>query len=123
MIEQAMRKIEALGVLDDAAFARGKASALRRRGASRRSAMAKLQATGLDAETAAAALAEHDDTFGTEDPERSAAVRYAERRRFGPWRTDPAAREERRQRDIAAMARAGFPVGLAISVIDGDTDI
>ena len=51
--------------------------------------------------------------------ERAAARRYAERRRLGPWRADPARRSGRRDRDIAAMARAGFPVRLAISVIDG----
>jgi len=120
MIQAAMAEIERLGVLDDVAFARGKASTLRRRGASRRGAMAKLQATGLDAATAEAALAEHDDNFGPDgDPERAAARRYAERRRLGPWRADPETRPERRDRDIAAMARAGFPVRLAIAVIDG----
>lgn len=124
MIQSAMAEIERLGVLDDAAFARGKASALRRRGASRRGAMAKLQATGLDAATAEAALAEHDENFGPEgDPERVAARRYAERRRLGPWRVAPETRAERRERDIAALARAGFPVGLSIAVIEGsDTD-
>lgn len=118
IVDAAMAKLDGLGVLDDAAFAVGKAAALRRRGASRRGTLAKLRAAGVAAEAAAAALADIDDRAG-DDPERQAAARYAERRRLGPWRLDPGDRTARRDRDIAALARAGFPVSLAIAVIDG----
>ena len=50
--------------------------------------------------------------------EREAAWALARRRRLGPFR--PAERASSRQRDLAAMARAGFGFGLARSVIDGD---
>lgn len=117
MVARAMAKLDALEIMDDRAFAAGKAAALRRRGASRRGAMAKLLATGIDRDLAAEALDALAE--GEDDPERTAAERYAERRRLGPWRIDAGARAERRDRDIAAMARAGFPVRLAIAVIDG----
>ena len=81
---------------------------------------AKLAETGVDAETAHAALAAFDGDQDQEDAEAAAALRFAERRRLGPWRRDPKVRAERRDRDIAAMARQGFPVRLSIRVIDGE---
>lgn len=117
MVAAAMAKLDALEIMDDRAFAASKARALRGRGLSRRSTLGKLREVGIDPGLAAATLAELDEE--TEDPERAAAERYAQRRRFGPWRFDAEKRAERRQKDIAAMARAGFPVRLAIQVIDG----
>ncbi|MDE0409722.1 MAG: RecX family transcriptional regulator, partial [Alphaproteobacteria bacterium] len=43
----------------------------------------------------------------------------ARRRRLGPWR-DPAERAARRQKDLAAMARAGFRLDVARQVIDAE---
>lgn len=123
MVAAAMAKLDALDIMDDRAFAAAKAGALRRKGTSRRAAMAKLLHTGLDRDIAAEALAALDaEADDPDDAERAAAQRYAQRRRFGPFRSDAALRAERRDKDIAAMARAGFPVRLAISVIDSDQD-
>src|SRR3546814_7265925 len=41
------------------------------------------------------------------EPELAAAIAYARRRRLGPFRT-PDARADRRDKDLAALARAGF---------------
>jgi len=123
MVAAAMAKLDALEVMDDRAFAAGKASALRRKGTSRRAAMAKLLNTGLDRDIAEEALSQLDsEAEAPEEAERTAAFRYAQRRRFGPFRFDPEKRAKRRIKDIAAMARAGFPLALAISVIDEDDD-
>ena len=69
-----------------------------------------------------AAEAPEEAAEAPEEAERTAAFRYAQRRRFGPFRFDPEKRAKRRIKDIAAMARAGFPLALAISVIDEDDD-
>jgi len=124
VVAAAMAKIDGFGVVDDRAFAESKARGLRSRGASRRAALAKLQATGIAPDLAEAALAAADDASAddADGGERLAAERYARRRRLGPWRTDPAVRAERRDRDVAALARAGFPPGLAIAVIDGQDE-
>ena len=123
MVAAVMAKLDALDVIDDRAFAAGKAGALRRKGTSRRAAMAKLLNTGLDGDIAAEALTQLDsEAEAPEEAERTAAFRYAQRRRFGPFRFDPEKRAKRRIKDIAAMARAGFPLALAISVIDEDDD-
>ncbi len=120
IVAEAMARLDRMEVVDDGAFAAGKAQALRRRGASRRAALMKLRATGVDPDLAVQALAALD--AASDAPERDAARRYAQRRRLGPWRPDPNERAARRDRDIAALARQGFPVGLAIDVIDGRDD-
>jgi regulatory protein len=51
------------------------------------------------------------------DPALAAALALARRRRLGPWRP-PAARAARRDKDLAILARAGFPRGLATRIVD-----
>ena len=52
------------------------------------------------------------------DPRRQRALAYARRRRLGPWRRDPGRRAERREKDLAALGRAGVPWGLAKEIVD-----
>lgn len=122
VVEQAL----AGGYVDDTRYAQAKVATLRRRGGSRRAIAAKLQSKGLDRGTITAALEEIDgrvedrdesqDDDSGEDAERSAANAYARRRRLGPFRTRD--RHERRDRDIAAMMRAGFGYEVARGVVD-----
>jgi regulatory protein len=119
IVSSAMLQLDQLNIIDDAAFAAGKAAALRRRGASKRQTLAKLVASGIEKNLASQALDEFDSR-SDEDAELAAAQRYAQRRRLGPWRLDQDTRVERRDRDIAALARAGFAVRLSISIIDGE---
>lgn len=102
------------GTLDDAAYARSKASGLIRKGASARTISSKLRSKGIDSETAIAALPE-----GGID-EMAQAHRHAQRKRLGPYAAKPD--RERRQREIASLARAGFPYRVAAAVIDGTED-
>jgi len=53
------------------------------------------------------------------DPDLTAAVRYAQRRRLGAFRTS-GERADSRNRDMAAMARAGFSYDLAKRVINSE---
>jgi len=105
----------ASGVVDDKAFAEAATASLRRRGASARHIRMKLAAKGVDRDTASAAM----DAAGGSDPavEQAAALAFARRRRLGPF--GPAAtRRERRNRDLASLARAGFDLDIARRVID-----
>ncbi|MCC5979846.1 MAG: RecX family transcriptional regulator [Salinarimonas sp.] len=116
------------GYVDDASYARARVAGLRRRGGSRRAIMAKLREKGLDPALIEEALAEDiattqtgsnaaiDDAEARAQREYEAAQAYARRRRLGAYRTP--LQPERRDRDIAAMARAGFALQLAIRVID-----
>lgn len=95
-------RLAASGAVDDAGFARARAERLHRAGRSRRAAAAHLAARGIDAATVAAALPEDEAAA-----ELAAAVAFARRRRFGPFRAGAEAADTRR-REQAAFARAGF---------------
>ncbi len=101
-------QLAAIGAVDDAAFAAGRARSLHRAGRSRRAIAAHLQAKGVPA-----ALAELPD-----DPESElmAALLYAGRRRMGPFRAEPDASQ--RLRDLARFARAGFSAEVAHRALD-----
>lgn len=106
------------GLLDDARYAEARALSLHRHGASRRAIRQKLAAKGLSARDIAGAL-DHVAEEAVADPELVAAVRYVTRRRLGAFRR-PEERAVRRDRDLAALARAGFGYDLARRVIDSD---
>lgn len=124
LVEEAVARAVASGLVDDAAYAEARVASLRRRGGSRRAIAAKLAAKGVDAETVGAALARDAQARAEDDPdadpEREAAWALAKRRRLGPFRK--AARAENREKDIARLARAGFPYGVARDVIEGEAE-
>ncbi len=105
------------GLLDDARYAGERARTLYRRGASARAIRAGLRAKGIEADDIARALAGLYEEAA--EPELAAALAYARRRHLGPYR-DPGAREDRRQKDLAALGRQGFGYGLARRVIETD---
>lgn len=126
VIADTVARAQAAGLIDDARFAASRLRGLRRRGTSTRQAQARLAAKGIDAETIAATLAgEREEASGAEegeaDTEEKAARAYARRRRLGPYRR-PDTREANRERDLAALARAGFSYRLAKDVIGGDAE-
>ncbi|WP_183568210.1 RecX family transcriptional regulator [Methylorubrum rhodinum] len=125
LIAETVARAQRAGLIDDARFAAARLATLRRRGASTRQARAKLSEKGIDADTIRAAMSderqEAEDADAEADTERQAALAYARRRRLGPHRP-PGAREANRERDLAAMARAGFPYALARAVIGAATD-
>lgn len=109
----------ARGSLDDRRFAKAWVDELHRKGLSRRAMLTKLREKGVSGEVAKEAVGAMDAEVGP-DAEKVRAVAYARRRRLGPMRHDPDKRAERRQRDLGAMARAGFSFGIAKAVIDAD---
>jgi regulatory protein len=101
----------ALGYVDDAAYALAKSRSLSSRGYGKRRLEEKLRLTGV---------AEEDSAAARENSEReavSSAVRYAERRRIGPF-GDSSADPNRRERSLAAMIRAGHSFQLARIIVD-----
>ncbi|MCC6471345.1 MAG: RecX family transcriptional regulator [Alphaproteobacteria bacterium] len=107
------------GLLDDRVYAEAATRSLRRRGGSARMVKMKLKAKGVDADTVDAALEAASE--GDADSELKAAQAYARRRRLGPH-APPATRKERRMRDLAALARAGFSYDTARRVVDGEEE-
>jgi len=111
--ERLVERLAGLGYLDDAAFAAARAASLQRRGYGQRRVGAALKAAGIDAENASAALAESEAGAWT------AALRFAERRRIGPYAS---ARPDRRQRErqFAALLRAGHRVDHARLILQAE---
>lgn len=113
--EAIVRELVKRGLVDDRSYAETRARSLHRSGASKRKIAMALKTKGVSADDIEYALAELDDAH--RNTELAAARNYARRRRFGPWR-DADARAERRDRDLAAMARAGFGYTVSQKVID-----
>lgn len=103
-------RMAGLGYVDDRAFAEAKARALVRRGYGARRVSQALHAAHVAPGDAAAALE------GSEEQAFSSALAFARRRRFGPFAA--AAPDDRtRDRQIAAMLRAGHSFSLARRII------
>ncbi len=119
-VEELLDRYQRSGVLDDARFARSTALGLRGRGSSRRAIAFKLRAKGV-AETLIDDAIASADTHADGDSEVEAARRFTRRRRLGPHRPE-AQREPNRQKDLAALARAGFSFDVARSVLGSGDD-
>ena len=99
------------GLVDDVAYAAGRARSRLRRGQSLRTVRAALAAKGVAAADAAAALGSLGEETAALD--LAAACAFARRRRLGPYRAGAA----ERQRELAAFARAGFTRHTAEAVL------
>jgi regulatory protein len=100
-----------LGYIDDQAYALSKSRSLTGRGYGLRRVEQSLHAAGV-AEADAGPARHHAQEGGVE-----AALRFAERRRLGPFANEPADRQER-EKAIATMIRAGHPFNLARIILE-----
>jgi regulatory protein len=117
VIDALVARYRRSGLVDDAAYAAGRARARLRRGQSLRTIRAGLAAKGVGAEDAAAAIAALRDEGG--DPDLAAACAFARRRRLGPYRRASAEGDDLvRGRELGAFARAGFSRDAAEAVLN-----
>ncbi len=117
IVAEIIARYREAGLLDDQAYATAQAQSLMRRGNSMRAIRARLYAKGVEREQIEQALTSF--TAAKRDPDISAAVIVARRRRLGPWRLS--ARSDYRKRDLAALARRGFSYAIASQVIDAES--
>ncbi|MDE2229969.1 MAG: RecX family transcriptional regulator [Alphaproteobacteria bacterium] len=111
LIEELIAQFLRSGLIDDRAYATQKAASLQRRGASRFGIRGKLRQKGVQADLVVDAVGTLDES-GAGAGEFAAACALIRRRRLGPCR--PAAmRGAMRQKDLAALARAGFGLDIA----------
>lgn len=115
-IENIIAQHKKTGVINDVQFAETKVHSLRRQGRSRRMIEQKLAAKGLKRSVIVTALEEHAEDTPPEEVEFKAALALAKKRRFGPFRQKPAD-EDRRRKEFAALARAGFSSAIAKRVL------
>ncbi len=114
-----LAEFQEAGAVDDARFAQGTAEVLQHRGVAPRVVAMRLRQKGIGQADIQDAIGQLGDPAAAE---WQAALNLARRRRLGPYR--PAEeRKERRQKDAAALARAGFSAGVAFKVVDLDPDL
>lgn len=113
---QIAARLVASGLVDDAAFARSRAAGFLRSGRSRRAVAAGLAAKGIGAQTIRDAI--------PDDPgaETAAALILARKRRIGPFRLGEPPDVAGRHRELAILARAGYPQPVATKALTMSTD-
>ena len=100
------------GYIDDSAYALAKSQSLTGRGYGPRRVSEKLRAAGVS----------EDDSVDARDHAEAeaiaAALKFAARRRIGPFATGEPVDDSKRAKALAAMVRAGHPFALARAILD-----
>ncbi|HYD14046.1 MAG TPA: RecX family transcriptional regulator [Allosphingosinicella sp.] len=109
-IEALVERMATLGYVDDRAFANARAGALTRRGYGLRRVGEALRAAGIGEEDGAEARETAEENAW------DAALRFAERRKLGPFAAAEADRPAR-EKAYAAMLRAGHPPALVRRIL------
>jgi regulatory protein len=110
-LEAMAERFASLGYVDDAAYALSKAQSLSGRGYGKRRLVQTLRVAGVEENDSEGARAHADEEA------LSAALRFAERRRLGPFASAPYRDHKDREKALAAMLRAGHGFGLARAII------
>ena len=112
-VDRLVERLAGSGLVDDALYALSKSRSLSERGYGAARVRQSLRAAGGDEEDGAAA---HELAA---DEAASAALRFARRRRIGPF-ADAVPDRVGRERALAAMMRAGHGFDLAKAVVDAE---
>ena len=110
LLESAIAQFERMGLLNDDAYLSGMINSLRRRGLSTQAILSKLCQKGLPQDRILETLQSHDEAAGAENADLSAALLLARRKRLGAYRR---AEELDKNKELAALARAGFGFDIA----------
>jgi regulatory protein len=106
-LEMIANRFADLGYIDDAGFALAKSRALTGRGYGKRRVVQALRIAGVDDADGETAR-DHADAEAV-----AAALRFAERRRIGPFAANLVTDPREREKALAAMVRAGHSFGLS----------
>jgi regulatory protein len=115
LVEDLVARYLRSGLIDDRAYAAQKAASLQRRGASRFGITGKLRQQGVAGALIADALQGLAEQGGAAS-ELASACALVRRRRLGPYR-EKARRTAMRDKDLAALSRAGFSFEVARRVL------
>lgn len=112
-VEALVGRMVEFGYVDDAVYARAKSGSLMRRGYGVRRVEQALGAAGIGADL-------RDEVRAGKAEQRRAALAMASRRRFGPF-GEGAADRTLREKQLAAMLRAGHPLDMARELVNAAT--
>jgi len=117
-VESVIEALRRAGIVDDARYAGMKARSLFNSGRSGRAIGAYLAARGIPAGVIGEALESRaEEADNPDEPDLEAALRFARKKRLGRFRPEEQ-RAEKRDRDMAALGRAGFSWHIAKTVVD-----
>jgi len=117
-VEAVIEDLQRAGLIDDSRYAGLKARSLFNSGRSGRAIGAYLAARGVSSSVIGDALESRaEEAENPEEPDLEAARRFARKKRLGPHRP-PEQRAEKRERDMAALGRAGFSWTIAQAAVD-----
>lgn len=115
-VDAVVKRLADSGAVSDTAFAESRARGLIRGGQSRRAIEMRLLSKGVAPELARAAAETDRET------ELSAALVLVRKRRIGPYRAVDNADPSMRLKELALLARAGFPRDIAERALATDRD-
>lgn len=118
-IDAVADKFVQLGLVDDAEYARLRTASLHRSGKSERMIRAGLKHKGVSDEHINEAVDNLKQEAG-DNLDWEAALAYARKRRFGPHRTKEGDTDKKRK-ELASFARAGFSFNLARRIVEADS--
>jgi len=109
-VDEVLDEMVASRLIDDRAWATSRLGSLLRKGMSERAVRAQLRYKLVPAELI-------DELMDAQSPDPfDSALKYARRRRIGPFRDRD--REQKHDRDLGKLARAGFSFGVARAVLE-----
>lgn len=111
LLDSAIAQFERMGLLNDDAYLAGMVNSLRRRGLSGQAIVSKLGQKGLAQDRILTVLRTYDEDTGEHNADLLAALRLARRKKLGPFRKEGI--ETDRNKELAALARAGFGFDIA----------
>jgi len=117
-IDQVIDTLVQAGFMNDTEFAASKARVMSRQGKSLKQIQLKLQELGFSEELVEKAISALGEDIA--DLDLKAAARFVKRRKFGPYKPKES-RQERREKELASLARQGFSYGVATRVLEAST--
>ena len=121
-VDALLDDMKRLGFINDEAFAQTRAVSLHRSGKSARAIRQTLVGKGIRGEALDRAVAAAADELGhgadTRAMDRRAGLEFARRRRLGVFNPLSEVRAERREKDMAALARRGFSYDICLAVVE-----
>ena len=115
-VDRVVKRLTEAGAVSDSVFAENRARGLVRAGQSQRSVQVRLVSKGVAPELARSAAERDPET------ELSAALVLVRKRRIGAYRATEAADAAMRMKELALLARAGFPRDIAERALNTDRE-
>ncbi len=110
LLDKTIENFTRIGLLNDDAYLQGMVTSLRRRGLSTQAILSKLGQKSMAQDRVFSALHSHDSMRGLQNPDLAAAVMLTRRKCIGAFRKTL---EFERQKELAAMGRAGYDFDIA----------